>query len=182
LSESQEPLLTAQKLAELNREVLEYGDGLHGVRYLSGLRYAAHRPWLVFEGVPGFPTPYAKAAALTESLIRSRPFVDGNKRTAYIAGRALLADMKSKYLDLQTGEIINAKQLLAWEQGKDRVWEAADELRLLLADIAEVKKEEAQELLTEVAALEDCLRNFDLAEANLDAKAKDFINKHRISA
>ena len=92
------------------------------------------------------------------------------------------ADMKSKYLDLQTGEIINAKQLLAWEHGKDKVWEAADELRSLLANIAEVKKEEAQELLTEVAAIEDCLRNYDLAEGNLDAKAKDFINKHRMSA
>ena len=34
--------------------------------------------------------------------------------------------MKSKYLDLQTGEVIDAKQLLDWEKGKDRIWEAAD--------------------------------------------------------
>ena len=34
--------------------------------------------------------------------------------------------VKSRYVDLQSGEVISAKQLLDWEKGKDRVWEAAD--------------------------------------------------------
>ena len=91
--------------------------------------------------------------------------------------------MKSKYVDLQTGEVINAKQLLAWEQGKDRIWEAADELRSLLADIAEVKKEEAQGLLMEVAVIQDSLKKYDAATAEtFDAKAKGFTTKHYKSA
>ncbi len=36
------------------------------------------------------PTPFAKAAALAESIIRPRPFVDGNKRTAMYAAAYLL--------------------------------------------------------------------------------------------
>jgi hypothetical protein len=83
--------------------------------------------------------------------------------------------MKSKYIDLQTGEVINAKQLLAWEQDKDRIWEMADELRSLLADIAEAKKEEARGLLMEVAVIEDMLKKYDLAEETLDTCATDSI-------
>jgi hypothetical protein len=43
--------------------------------------------------------------------------------------------MKHKYIDLQTGEVLTAKQLLAFEKGKDRILETADELYSLLADI-----------------------------------------------
>ena len=83
--------------------------------------------------------------------------------------------MKSKYIDLQTGEVINAKQLLAWEQDKDRIWEVADELRSLLADIAEAKKEEARGLLMEVAVIEDMLKKYDIAEETLDIYATESI-------
>ncbi len=84
-------LFTAEALTELNREVLRYGGGVHGVRYNSGLLYALDRPWFAFSGVePLYPEPHDKAAALMESIIRNHPFVDGNKRTAYIAGRTLL--------------------------------------------------------------------------------------------
>ncbi len=37
-----------------------------------------------------FPTPFDKAAALAESIIRRHPFVDGNKRTAMYAAAYLL--------------------------------------------------------------------------------------------
>jgi hypothetical protein len=90
--------------------------------------------------------------------------------------------MKSKYIDLQTGEVINARQLLNWEQGKDRIWEAADELRSLLADIAEVKRKEAQGLLMEVAVIKDSLRKYDAATERLDANAKGPIKKPQESA
>ncbi len=37
-----------------------------------------------------FPTPFDKAAAIMESIVQRHPFVDGNKRTALLAGAALL--------------------------------------------------------------------------------------------
>ena len=41
-------MATADDLIALNRRVLEYGGGQHGVEYETGLRYAAERPWLAF--------------------------------------------------------------------------------------------------------------------------------------
>jgi uncharacterized protein YPO0396 len=79
-----------------------------------------------------------------------------------------IKNMKSKYLDLHTGEVISAKQLLAFETGKDEIWKAADELRSLLVDIAQAREVEAQELLMEAHAIRDCVKKYDAAEEKLD--------------
>jgi hypothetical protein len=82
--------------------------------------------------------------------------------------------MKSKYLDLRTGEVISAKQLLAFEKGKSNIWKAADELYLLLADIADAKEEqahsliwEADSLIWEVEAIRALLKKYQSAEDHL---------------
>lgn len=75
--------------------------------------------------------------------------------------------MKSKYLDLRTGEVISAKQLLAFEKGKDKIWKAADELYSLLASIADAKEEEAHSLLWEVESIRALLKKYQSAEDHL---------------
>jgi len=60
------------------------------VRHLDSLRAAAARPWGTSFGRDHFPTPFDKAAALAESIIRCHPFIDGNKRTAMYAAAYLL--------------------------------------------------------------------------------------------
>ena len=47
-------------------------------------------PWGLSFGQDHFSAPFGKAAALTESLIRRHPFVDGNKRTAVYSAAYLL--------------------------------------------------------------------------------------------
>ena len=103
-----ERLFTAQDLIELNREVLRYGGGRHGdVRYMSGLLYALDRPWLSFRGAePLYPEPHDKAAALMEIIIRSHPFVDGNKRTAFVAGVTLLRMLSGKRVNVPPEEVL----------------------------------------------------------------------------
>lgn len=100
-----ERLFTAEELIELNREVLGYGGGRHGdVRYMSGLLYALDRPWLAFQGAePIYPEPHDKAAALMEIIIRTHPFVDGNKRTAFVAGATLLRMLSGQSMDVPLG-------------------------------------------------------------------------------
>jgi hypothetical protein len=71
--------------------------------------------------------------------------------------------MKSKYVDLQTGEVLSAKQILAWEKGKDRIWRAADELYSLLAKMAEEREHEAQRLVLEASVIRDYLKTYDEA-------------------
>jgi hypothetical protein len=72
--------------------------------------------------------------------------------------------MKRRYVDLQTGEIITARQLLALEKGKDRIWDRADELYSLLADIAHAKEQEAHALLYEVEHIRTLLEQYQSAE------------------
>ena len=64
--------------------------GSEGVRDVEALRAAVARPWGSSFGRDHFSTPFDKAAALAESVIRRHPFVDGNKRTAMYAAAYLL--------------------------------------------------------------------------------------------
>jgi death on curing protein len=75
--------------------------GSEGLRDLESLRAAVARPWGSSFGQDHFPTPFEKAAALAESLIRRHPFIDGNKRTATYAAAYLLETLGYR---LETGQ------------------------------------------------------------------------------
>ena len=64
--------VTAGDLIALNKRVLEYGGGQHGIEHETGLRYAAERPWLAFGDIEMYPTPFEKGAVLMENVIRTR--------------------------------------------------------------------------------------------------------------
>jgi death on curing protein len=68
----------------------QYG-GSQGVRDRESLLAAIERPWQASFGREHFPSPFEKAAALMESIIRRHPFVDGNKRTATASASYLLS-------------------------------------------------------------------------------------------
>ena len=91
--------------------------------------------------------------------------------------------MKSKYLDLQTGEVISAKQLLAWEKGKDRIWEAADEPYSLLANMAQEREHESHRLLLEASVIRDYLNTYAEAADTLDGKERGHLaaEKQRVA-
>jgi mannose-6-phosphate isomerase-like protein (cupin superfamily) len=91
--------------------------------------------------------------------------------------------VKSKYLDLQTGEVVGAKQLLAWEKGKDRIWEAADELYSLLANMAQEREQESHRLLLEASVIRDYLNTYDEAADMLDGKERGHLaaEKQRVA-
>lgn len=50
------------------------------------------RPISGFGGTAFYPTPFARAAALMESVIQRHAFVDGNKRTGLLAAVFLLEE------------------------------------------------------------------------------------------
>jgi death on curing protein len=93
----------------------KFGGGT-GVRDFGSLDSAIARPFQTFGGQDLYPTIYEKAAALGESLIINHPFVDGNKRTGFLAMTALVEDnnfiLKSTQeeaynftIDISTGKI-----------------------------------------------------------------------------
>lgn len=52
---------------------------------------AIARPWQASFGQEHFVSPFERAAALMESVIRRHPFVDGNKRTGTASALYLLS-------------------------------------------------------------------------------------------
>ena len=70
----------------------QYG-GSEGVRDRESLLAAIERPWQASFGREHFASPFEKAAALMESIIRRHPFVDGNKRTATASASYLLSTL-----------------------------------------------------------------------------------------
>jgi death-on-curing protein len=83
--------------------VKQYG-GSSGVRDAGALEAAVARPWGSSSGEEHFPTPFLKAAALCESVIKRHPFVDGNKRTGVAAGTYLLSTLGHR-LAVQRGHV-----------------------------------------------------------------------------
>src|SRR5215471_10662083 len=67
------------------RVITRGGGGLEGIRDATLLHAAVARPFATFGEIELYPTDFDKAAALFHSLIKSHPFIDGTKRTAFAA-------------------------------------------------------------------------------------------------
>jgi death-on-curing protein len=87
---------------------------------------ALDRPCMAFVSQdPLYPEPYDKAAALMEILIRNHPFVDGNKRTAYVAGITLLRYLTGERVDVPSEEALAVCQAVErkdWGTGELSAW------------------------------------------------------------
>ncbi len=77
--------------------IADYG-GAYEIRDRNLLLSAIARPFQTFDGKELYLTPIEKAAAIGESLIINHPFVDGNKRTAFLAMIALLNESRIEFL------------------------------------------------------------------------------------
>ena len=64
--------------------IITYG-GSQGIRDRGLMESAIARPYQTFGGEYLYPTVFEKAAALVESILINHPFIDGNKRTGFLA-------------------------------------------------------------------------------------------------
>src|SRR4030067_973475 len=71
------------RVYEIHEVTIAETGGLPGLREARLLHAAVARPFATFEGQDLYPTDFDKAAALFHSLIKSHPFLDGTKRTAF---------------------------------------------------------------------------------------------------
>lgn len=109
------------KLHELS--IIKYGGSM-GIRDEGLMESAIARPYQTFGGEDLYPTFFEKAAAIAESIIINHPFVDGNKRTGYLAMLAILEESKRQInvsnddiygfvIQISTGEA-KFDQIVAW--------------------------------------------------------------------
>ncbi len=100
-----------------------YGGG-EGIRDLGGLESAIARPFATFGGEDLYQTSFEKAAAIGESIIMNHPFLDGNKRTGFLAMITLLRDDGFVYngelglsyvfvINISTGEL-HFDEIITW--------------------------------------------------------------------
>jgi len=110
-------------LAVHNRQLAEHGGG-EGIRDLSLLDSALHKLKNLYHYSDPKPTLAAVAAAYAYGICNNHPFVDGNKRTAFVIcqlflnlnGVELLTSQTEKYetfLQLAAGDI-SERELAAW--------------------------------------------------------------------
>ncbi len=73
------------RVYEIHERIVARTGGLEGLRDGAMLHAAVARPFATFAGEDLYPDDFDKAAALFHSLIKSHPFLDGTKRTAFAA-------------------------------------------------------------------------------------------------
>ncbi len=109
------------------RQLAEHG-GLDGIRDPGMLSSALARPKNTFAYSDPKPDLAQLAAAYAFGIIKNHPFVDGNKRTAYVLCRTFLlinghdieateAEKYQTFLALAEGSI-NEAQLVDWIRSK----------------------------------------------------------------
>ena len=73
------------RVYEIHELIITETGGLPGFREATLLHSAVACAFATFGGQDLYPTDFEKAAALFHSLIKSHPFMDGTKRTAFTA-------------------------------------------------------------------------------------------------
>lgn len=94
-------MISLKDVLEIHEILIEEFGGAKGIRDQGILESAINRPYQTFNGQDLYPTPAEKSAAIFESIISNHPFVDGNKRTAYVMMRLILKENK---LDVSASE------------------------------------------------------------------------------
>ncbi len=83
-------MIELKDVLNIHHILIDKFGGSKGVRDIGSLESAINRPFATFDNQELYPTPADKAAAILESILINHPFVDGNKRTAYVLMRLIL--------------------------------------------------------------------------------------------
>ncbi len=83
-------MIDIQTVESIHNILIDKFGGSKGIRDIGALEASLARPYATFDQKELYPTSIDKAAAVFESVIINHPFVDGNKRIAYVLMRILL--------------------------------------------------------------------------------------------
>ncbi len=108
-------MITREEILILHKIAVKQYGGSDEIRDENLLQSAISRPFQTFEGNELYPTPEEKACALLQSIITNHPFIDGNKRTGYLAYRLLLLNSGK---DIKATQAEKYKFVIAIASGK----------------------------------------------------------------
>jgi len=82
--------LSVRQLLKIHETIIEDFGGETGVLLPETLKHCATLPGSCFFGIEQYDSVFKKAAALLVCISKQHPFVDGNKRTAFLAATGFL--------------------------------------------------------------------------------------------
>ncbi len=82
--------LSREEVQEMHFFLINRSGGSFGIRDQGALESAVAQPTMTFGENDLYPTLADKAAAIAFSLVKSHPFVDGNKRIGHYAMETFL--------------------------------------------------------------------------------------------
>ena len=94
-------MIDINEVEKIHDILIDKFGGAKGIRDKGLLESSINRPFQTFDGQELYPSPVDKAAAIFESTITNHPFIDGNKRTAYVLMRLML---KNHDIDINLGQ------------------------------------------------------------------------------
>lgn len=117
-------MIDIQTVESIHNILIDKFGGSKGIRDIGALESSLARPYATFDQKELYPTSIDKAAAVFESLIINNPFVDGNKRIAYVIMRILLMtdnlDIVASQNEKYTFVIASSKGELRFD--KIKIW------------------------------------------------------------
>ena len=101
-------MITLEDVLALHDLSIKFFGGRIGIRNMDLLKSAVTRPFQTFDNKDVYFSFFEKAAALLESLVKNHPFVDGNKRTGFLASIIFLKrnNIKLKASEAESYEFI----------------------------------------------------------------------------
>ena len=117
-------MIEVSEVEKIHDILIDRFGGAKGIRDKGILESAIGRPFQTFDGKDLYPDPVDKAAAIFESIVSNHPFVDGNKRTAYVVLRLIL---KRNQLDIKVDQDVKYDFVIKAAKGeltfaKIRAW------------------------------------------------------------
>lgn len=122
-------MIELNDVLNIHNILIDKFGGSKGVRDLGALEAAINRPYATFDNKELYPTPTDKSAAIFESILMNHPFIDGNKRTAYVLMRLVLLDND---LDVRADQMEKYKMVISASRGEMRFVEIRNWIQIRL--------------------------------------------------
>jgi death-on-curing protein len=103
------------KAIEIHEKVIGENK-LRGKEGLRLLESAIYVPFQTIRGSECFPDPIDKGARLLVGIIKNHPFVDGNKRTAFVLSKELLKEHGYTITGYKAMEMVDFLEKIAASQ------------------------------------------------------------------
>ena len=110
-------MISINEVEIIHNILIDKFRGSKGIRDVGLLESALARPFATFDGKDLYPNAIDKASAILESMVINHPFIDGNKRIAYVLMRLILLENE---VDIVATQEEKYKFVIAASKGKYR--------------------------------------------------------------